>query len=198
MWKPILAGTAVVAIAGSSLVYAQQQQDGVESARHRGVERVQRWRPSPEDAAAFADARIAALKAGLRLTPEQERNWPAFEAAARDYAGQRRERFAARRNEPPPASPVERLRRGADALAQAGASMKRLADAQEPLYNSLDESQKRRFAMLSRLSVGGRGHGFDRHRHWRDRIDGWRRRTEWRDQRERPASRPVPMTEERI
>ena len=48
-----------------------------------------------------------------RLTPEQEKNWPAFETAARDFGKLRRERFEARRNEQPPASPVERLRRGA-------------------------------------------------------------------------------------
>ena len=33
---------------------------------------------SAEDFAAFTDARIAALKAGLRLTPAQEKNWPAL------------------------------------------------------------------------------------------------------------------------
>src|SRR3954447_9958556 len=73
MWKPILAGTAALAIAGTSLVYAQQRDQG-------GT----RWRPSQEDRAAFADAGIAALKAGLRLTPDQEKNWTAFETALRD------------------------------------------------------------------------------------------------------------------
>src|SRR5689334_8294410 len=52
-------------------------------------------RPDPDDAAAFADARIAALRAGLRLSAEQERHWPAFEAALREQAKAR----AARRSE---------------------------------------------------------------------------------------------------
>jgi hypothetical protein len=41
---------------------------------------------SPEDRAAFVDARIAALKAGLELTPDQAKNWPMFEQALRDMA----------------------------------------------------------------------------------------------------------------
>ena len=49
---------------------------------------------SPEDRAAFLDARIAALKAGLELNAVQEKNWP-LESAMRDLAKQRAERFAA-------------------------------------------------------------------------------------------------------
>ena len=39
----------------------------------------QHGRFSPEDRAAFLDARIAALKAGLELSAEQEKNWPPLE-----------------------------------------------------------------------------------------------------------------------
>ena len=39
---------------------------------------------SQEDRAAFQDARVAALKAGLKLTPAQEKAWPAVEGALRD------------------------------------------------------------------------------------------------------------------
>src|SRR5262249_40724157 len=114
---------------------------------------------SQEDRAAFTDARIAAMKAGLRLTPDQEKNWPAFETALRDIAKARQERVAARRqDEPRAADPVERLRRQADALTKAGANLKRLADAQEPLYQSLDDSQKRRFGLLANVLTGNRAH----------------------------------------
>jgi hypothetical protein len=37
-------------------------------------------RLSPEDRAAFLDARIAALKAGLELNAEQEKNWAPLES----------------------------------------------------------------------------------------------------------------------
>src|ERR1700733_6605101 len=83
MWKTVLAGTAALAIAGSSLVYAQQGPD-------RGP---RGWRPSAEDVSAFTGARIAAIHAGLKLNADQEKNWPAVETALRDVAKQRSERF---------------------------------------------------------------------------------------------------------
>ena len=49
----------------------------------------------PQDRAAFLDARIAALKAGLELSAEQEKNWPPLESAMRDLAKERAARFAA-------------------------------------------------------------------------------------------------------
>ena len=87
MWKAVLAGTTALAIAGTTLVYAQQSSDS--------FDRGQRWRPTAEDITAFGDARIAALHAGLKLNAEQEKNWPAVESALRDLAKQRSERFAA-------------------------------------------------------------------------------------------------------
>jgi zinc resistance-associated protein len=149
MWKAIIAGTAALAIASTSLVYAQQ------SGRSDGG---QRWRPSAEDLRAFGEARLAALKAGLVLTPEQARSWPAFEQAARDLSKLRIDRRIAMRSAPPSDDPVERLRRRATTMSDTGAALKKLADATEPLYKRLDENQKRRFAMLNRLSGPGRSH----------------------------------------
>jgi zinc resistance-associated protein len=146
MWKAIVAGTAALAIAGTSLVYAQQR------GRFDGG---QRWRPSAEDQRAFGDARLAGLKAGLALNAEQEKNWPAFEQAAREFGKLRADRRAAMRNAQPSEDPVERLRQRATAMSDTGAALKKLADATDPLYKSLDENQKRRFAMLGRF--GGPG-----------------------------------------
>jgi zinc resistance-associated protein len=64
MWKPIAAGAAALLIAGSSVVFAQNQ-------NRPGRDRLRDWRPSVEDMRAFGEARLAALKAGLALTPEQ-------------------------------------------------------------------------------------------------------------------------------
>jgi hypothetical protein len=123
------------------------------------------WRPSADDITAFMDARIAALKAGLRLTPDQDKNWPAFESAVRDMAKTRADRWAMRRNEQPAADPVARLQRRAEALGVAAAGLKKLADAEGPLYKSLDEAQKRRFELLAQaLRPHPRGCG-----------TGWRR-----------------------
>jgi zinc resistance-associated protein len=159
MWKVMLAGTTALTIVGASLVYAQQtppNQPGSNTAQ-------QRPRLTPEDRAAFTDARIAGLKAGLRLTPAQERNWPAVEAALRERAKQRDERFEKFRKLREQTDPaqrqgnmIERLRERADTMATQGTTLKKLADAVDPLYKSLDDSQKQRFAMLFR--EGGRHH----------------------------------------
>src|SRR5436189_2185914 len=163
MWKAIVAGTAALAIAGTSLVYAQQRggRDGM---------MMQRSEPNAEDLRAFGEARLAALKAGLMLTPEQEKNWPAFEQAARDVGKLRMERISAMRNRGASEDLVERLRQRARSLSDTGAALKKLADATDPLYKSLDENQKRRFAILNRLAGvdrgGFRGREGMMHREW--------------------------------
>ncbi len=132
-------------------------------------------RMSPEDRAAMTDARIAGLKAMLRLTPEQERHWPAVETALREAATQRNQRMTERmqrwremrenRDAARP-DPVQRLRTMADRMAENAATMKKLADAAGPLYASLDEAQKRRVDRMmqrgGRMMMGGGewgGHG---------------------------------------
>jgi hypothetical protein len=124
---------------------------------------------SPEDRAAFLDARIAALKAGLELNPEQEKNWPPLESAMRDLAKQRAERFAAwkeRREagdgEAAEVNPIDRLSRASEFLSARAADLQKLAAAAKLLYDSLDDGQKRRFPMLFHGSMG-RGQW----RHWR-------------------------------
>src|SRR5262249_26438681 len=149
MWKAVLVGTTVLAIAGTSLVYAEQGSDD--------FQRVQRWRPSAEDVTAFGDARIAALHAGLKLTAEQEKNWPAVESALRDLAKQRSERFAARASADRPKDPIEQLNMRAELMGQRAAALKKLADAAGPPYKRLGEAQKNRLLMLP--PPGGRQDG---------------------------------------
>ena len=183
----LIAGAAVVAIAGGSLALAQPAPPAPRAADNR---------PTPEDRAAFADARIAALKAGLKLTAEQEKNWPAVETALRDLAKQRPDRIAAMRegrnaqaSGQNPARPdaMERLRRAADTMTERAAGLKKLADASDALYKTLDDGQKRRFAVLMRAGMrggpgmergpggefergpGGPGPRWHRHHHRRDR-----------------------------
>jgi hypothetical protein len=176
--KTLAAGTIALTLAGAGLALAQNAQQ-TPPREARG------WRPSAEDAAAFTDARIAGLKAGLKLTAEQEKNWPAVETAIRDLAKQRADRMkdradrtTARRearksggNAARRPDVIARLRQGADAMDARAASLKKLADAAEPLYKSLDDGQKHRFAML--LRMGGREGGGFRH-HWQRRADNAR------------------------
>jgi zinc resistance-associated protein len=157
MWKKALMGATALVIAGSAFVYAQQRPgmmpggSEMHGMMRGGPGGFGGWHASAEDMSAFVDARIAALRAGLRLNPDQEKTWPAFEQAARDFGKMRIDRFAARRDQQPAADPIERLHRRADALTTRGTALKRLADAAAPLYQSLDEAQKRRFAMLARF-----------------------------------------------
>ncbi len=143
MLKTVTAGaTALMLIAGVS-AYAQQPPTGTDSGRRQLF--------APEDRAAFLDARIAALHAGLRLTAEQEKAWPAFEQAYRDVAATRDNRALGARAGQPQDDPVQRIERRADALAARSAALRRYADALAPLYQSLDDGQKPRFGLLSRL-----------------------------------------------
>jgi zinc resistance-associated protein len=178
MWKTVLAGTTALAIAGTTLAYAQQRPGKDDGARH--------WRPSVEDISAFGDARIAGLHAGLKLTAEQEKNWPAVESALKDIAKQRSERYAARASADRLSDPVERMSLRADMLSQRGAALKKLADAAGPLYKSLDDAQKHRFMLLARL-------GGERFGHWRGRghhRDGG----DWHDHGRRgPERGPQPQ-----
>jgi zinc resistance-associated protein len=178
MWKTVLAGTTVLAIAGASFAYADRGPGRHDHAQH--------WRMSAADITAFADARIAALHAGLQLNADQEKNWPAMESALRDLAKQRTERFEARKNAQASADPVERLSRRADAIEQRGAALKKLAAAAGPLYQSLDDAQKHRFTVLARLDG-------QRLRHWRARHE-WRGHDGWRHHDQRgPERGPGPQ-----
>jgi hypothetical protein len=161
MWKPILAGTVVLAIAGSTFAIAQNRP---------GRDGQRAWRPNVEDMRAFGEARLAGLKAGLALTAEQEKAWPAFEQAARDYIKLRIDRRSASTTPGPSrqTDPAEWMNQRATALMETGAALKKLGEATAPLYSSLDDSQKRRFAALSRLgSFGGERFRGREGRRWR-------------------------------
>ena len=158
MWKTVLAGTTALALVGTTLAFAQQGPKAPDRAHH--------WRPTAADITAFGDARIAAIHAGLALTPDQEKLWPPVEAALRDMAKQRSTWFAARASADKPKDPIERLSTRAQAMTERGAALKKLADAAGPLYKSLDDGQKHRFVMLARVNGqhGWRGHHGGQHR----------------------------------
>jgi hypothetical protein len=140
MLKTVVVGAATLMIAVGAVAYAQQPPGGPDSGR----------RPfAAEDRGALLDARIAALHAGLRLTPEQDKAWPAFEQAYRDLAALRARPGGPGADEA--LDPVQRIQRRAEALTTRGAALKRYADVLEPLYKSLDDGQKRRFGFLSRI-----------------------------------------------
>lgn len=162
MKKILLASAAVLVLAGSTAVYAQHRPWSHHHARM-----------NPEDRAAFADARIAAVHAGLKLTPDQEKLWPPVEAAVKDFAKLRIDRANARMAERPdeskgsqtPDNPVVRLQQRADTMAATAAALKRIAEAADPLYKTLDDGQKRRLAILTHMDGPGRFGGREGMRH---------------------------------
>ncbi|MGB8277026.1 MAG: Spy/CpxP family protein refolding chaperone [Methylovirgula sp.] len=103
---------------------------------------------SPEDRAAFLTARIAALHAGLELTPDQDKLWPPVETALRDFSklvAAEREKF---HDEKHPRDPVARVRLRGDNLIARGQALKKIADAAAPLYAALTDAQKHRLPIL--------------------------------------------------
>src|ERR1700726_5262837 len=131
MKKFAIAGIAALAIAGATAVYAQ----------HRPWFH-EHMRINPEDRAALTDARIAAVHAGLKLNPDQEKLWPPVETAVRDFAKLRIDRANARMNAKPddaqkPDDPVARLRSRADNMVATATALKKIADAADPLYKTL-------------------------------------------------------------
>jgi LTXXQ motif family protein len=169
MRKFAIAGAAAIAIAASTAVYAQHHWFG---------DRMGHARMSVEDRAALADARVAAVHAGLKLSPDQEKLWGPVESAVRDLVKIRidrakaQEAAAAKPDEPKP-DPVTRLRDRAERMAVTAAALKKIADAADPLYKTLDEGQKRRLTLLTQHRPGFGGEGW-RHRFGGDRMEGER------------------------
>src|SRR5260370_27786166 len=117
MNKFTTAAIAALAIACSTAVYAQHRPWFNE---HMGHMRI-----NPADRAAFADARIAAVHAGLKLNADQEKLWPPVETAVRDFAKLRIDRANPRMNEPQDEQksedPAARLRERSDNTATSPA-----------------------------------------------------------------------------
>ena len=155
LFKKMLLSLSLAAALGTGafITAHARQRDGdgmMEGGRRMG----RMMRLEPQERAAFLDSRLAAVRAGLQLTADQEKLWPAVENVARENAkimgGMLDKAKAAGR----PADPVEGMRRMADMATARGEGLRKLADAAQPLYASLSDEQKKR---LPRLMHGWRG-----------------------------------------
>ena len=147
MLRIVAAGVTALFVTAAPLAYAEQaaSQDRLTAA----------------DWDQLTDARIKLVKAALQLTPDQEKLWPPVEEAIRIRAKDRQARLAtaaervrelrdrSRIEVLRDRNPIEFMKRRADRLVQRAADLNRLADAWQPLYQTLDPEQKRRMAFLA-------------------------------------------------
>lgn len=107
-----------------------------------------------QDRATLAEARIAALKAGLKLTDAQQKDWDALENVLHQVIAERNARKAAfveaavgfRDHD----DVIGAMKLNAQDLAARGAELQKVADAAAPLFASLSAEQKHSFALLLR------------------------------------------------
>lgn len=137
MLRTALVGLTALFITGSTLAYAETP-----------AERAQELLKSV-DWKGLTEARIDVIKAALQLTPEQEKLWPPVEEAmmARAQARYARlEAMAKPRTERRDA--LELMQARANNMAERAAELKKLSEAWQPLYETLDAKQKQRMRVL--------------------------------------------------
>jgi hypothetical protein len=153
MLKTAVIGTTALFLTASSIANAQSSQT---SSPNPAPQRL-----NANDQSTLTDMRVDLVKAALQLTPEQEKYWPAVESAIRAGAEDRKARIAkiqgtvgmradesrieVMRNR----DPIAFLQRRSQALAQRSADLDKLAEAWQPLYNTLSQTQRQRMAGLA-------------------------------------------------
>ena len=153
MLKTVVIGTTALFLTASSIANAQSSQT---SSPNPAPQRL-----NANDQSTLTDMRVDLVKAALQLTPEQEKYWPAVESAIRAGAEDRKARIAkiqgtvgmradesrieVMRNR----DPIAFLQRRSQALAQRSADLDKLAEAWQPLYNTLSQEQRQRMAGLA-------------------------------------------------
>jgi citrate synthase len=137
---PILATTAALAATAAFIVSSGAEGRGSRDRASQATDR--------------ADARTARIKAELRLTPDQDKNWASFAAASHEMAQRQADRSIALRTKRAEymegGDAIEDIRRQAAAMSARAEDLTKLADDAQPLYSSLDETQKRSFLRAMR------------------------------------------------
>ena len=118
---------------------------GGQSAEAAHKERMQHWAADHET---MMDARLGGMKAALKLTPEQNPLWEAFENAVRGGAKSRMDDMREMMENRDRMSSVERMDATAGRMARRADELKAIAQAAKPLYGSLDDTQKHKFELL--------------------------------------------------
>ena len=167
MLKTVVIGTTALLLTASSIANAQSSQTSSPATPER---------LNASDRNTLTDMRVDLVKAALQLTPEQEKYWPAVESAIRASAEDRKGRIAkiqetvgrradeSRTEVMRNRDPIAFLQRRSQALAQRSADLDKLAEAWQPLYNTLSQEQRQRMASLAIFVLHDMSDAVDRRR----------------------------------
>ena len=167
MLKTVVIGTTALFLAVPSIANAQSSQTSPPATPGQ---------LNATDRNTLTDMRVDLVKAALQLTPEQEKYWPAVESAIRAGAEDRRARIAkiqetvgvradqSRLEVIRNRDPIAFLQRRSQALAQRSADLDKLAEAWQPLYNTLSQEQRQRMAALTIFVLHEMSDAVDRRR----------------------------------
>jgi LTXXQ motif family protein len=157
-----IATLALAALLAGSGTYALAQpapaQDAPAASQDQGRQD-RRPRLSQDDYNRLVDARIASIKAGLKLTADQERLWAPVENAIRTAATERSSRFEQRPNREERRSMdfMQRLERRSAMVSERAERSTAVTTALRPLWDTLTEDQKRIAPRLLREAVNNDG-----------------------------------------
>ncbi|MGO9234577.1 MAG: hypothetical protein ACLP4V_11075 [Methylocella sp.] len=176
MKKSIASGFAVMGVAMAIIVPLSYGAQGRETRAERSASTI-------SQSTDRAEARIAILKADLRLSADQAQHWAGLESALNDIAAKRAKRWAesndlqtGRASSNVPVAPetsitedeqrrdtdserdarnarlddIGEMRRNADAYTVQAAELRQIADAAQPLYDTLDDRQRHRLVQFVR------------------------------------------------
>jgi zinc resistance-associated protein len=149
MKRTLLCALTAVAVSVSSFALtAAVAADESAEAAHK--ERMQHWAADHE---AMMDAGLGGMKAALKLTPNQDPLWEAFENAIRGAGKARMDDMRQMMENRERMSSVERMDATAGYMARRADELKRISEAAKPLYGSLDDTQKHKFELLGRETM---------------------------------------------
>jgi LTXXQ motif family protein len=160
MRKRIIGTVAALFIVGAPIAHAQQATSSPSGTSESS-------RLNQAEFKMLTDIRVGVIRAALQPTSEQEKLWPAVEEAIRARAETRYRRLAAlgeRVNQWRDVDPVQLYRQRADVLADRAAGLRKLAEAWQPLYQSLTPEQKTRLRLVTVRAIEGFQSGIENRR----------------------------------
>ena len=169
MKRILLCALTVVAFSVSSFALTAADAAGDQAAEAAHKERMQHWAADHET---MMDARLGGMKAALKLTPEQNPLWEAFENAVRGGAKSRMDDMREMMENRDRMSSLERMDATASHMARRADELKKISEAAKPLYGSLDDTQKHKFELLGgEMMMAASGPMWDRCHYTRDFND---------------------------